>query len=69
MLVGLVCITLGFLLMAGPDANTTDEGKFDRNYFNEKIFSFRRIRLSPILIVLGFFIEAWSLWVGPKDSN
>ncbi|XCI75769.1 MAG: DUF3098 domain-containing protein [Flavobacteriales bacterium] len=69
MLLGLACISLGFLLMAGPDANTTDEGKFDPNYFNEGIFSFRRIRLAPLLIVLGFVVEVWAIWIEPKDLD
>lgn len=69
MLIGLACISTGFLLMTGPDANTTSEGKFDPNYFNENIFSFRRIRLAPLLIVLGFMMEIWALWTEPKNTD
>ena len=57
MLVGLGLIILGFLLMLGPDANTTPDGKFDPNYWNEGIFSFRRIRLAPLLVIAGFVVE------------
>lgn len=57
MLVGLGLILLGFVLMMGYDANTTPDGKFDPTYWNENIFSFRRIRLAPMLVVAGFIIE------------
>lgn len=57
MLIGLGLILLGFVLMLGADANTTPEGKFDPNYWNEDIFSFRRIRLAPMLVIAGFVIQ------------
>lgn len=69
MLIGLACIAVGFLLMIGPNANTTSEGKFNPDYFNEDVFSFRRIRLAPLLIVLGFIVEIWALWAEPKNRN
>lgn len=57
MLVGLGLILLGFILMMGADANTTPEGKFDPNYWNEDIFSFRRIRIAPFLVIAGFVVQ------------
>ena len=57
MLIGLGLILLGFVLMMGSDANTTPDGKFDPNYWNEGIFSFRRIRLAPMLVIAGFVVE------------
>lgn len=57
MLIGLGLILLGFVLMLGADANTTPDGKFDPNYWNESIFSFRRIRLAPLLVIAGFVIQ------------
>lgn len=57
MLVGLCVIALGFFLMTGHDANTRPDGSFDPNYWNEDIFSWRRIRLAPFLVLLGFVIE------------
>ncbi|WP_295812755.1 DUF3098 domain-containing protein [uncultured Apibacter sp.] len=60
MLIGLGLIALGLILMTGPDANTVD-GVFDKNNWNEEIFSFRRIRLAPICIVLGFIVEIYSI--------
>lgn len=60
MLIGLACIVVGFILMMGPDANTVD-GKYDPNTWNEDIFSIRRIRIAPLLIVTGFIIEIYAI--------
>lgn len=61
MLIGLGLIVLGFVLMMGPDANTTPDGKFDPNYWNNDIFSFRRIRLAPILVIAGFVVQIFAI--------
>jgi hypothetical protein len=60
MLIGIAFIVVGFLLMMGADANTVD-GKFDPNVWNDDIFSFRRIRLAPLFIVIGFAIEVYAI--------
>ncbi|MDY3315808.1 DUF3098 domain-containing protein [Riemerella anatipestifer] len=61
MLIGLVCVVLGFILMMGSGANTTPDGKFDPNYWNENIFSIRRIRIAPLLVVTGFVIQVYAI--------
>ncbi|AZZ59522.1 DUF3098 domain-containing protein [Riemerella anatipestifer] len=61
MLIGLVCVVLGFILMMGSGANTTPDGKFDPNYWNEDIFSIRRIRIAPLLVVTGFVIQVYAI--------
>lgn len=60
MLIGLALIIVGFLLMLGADANTVD-GKIDPNSWNEDIFSFRRIRLAPLLVIAGFVVEVFAI--------
>lgn len=50
MIIGVVVIFIGFLLMSGG-------GSDDPNVFDESIFSFRRITLAPIVVMLGFVIE------------
>ncbi|MBS1571241.1 MAG: DUF3098 domain-containing protein [Bacteroidetes bacterium] len=60
MLIGLVVIAVGFLLMLGPDANTVD-GKYNPNSWNDGIFSIRRIRIAPLLVVIGFVIEVYAI--------
>ena len=61
MLIGLACIILGFVLMMGADANTTPEGKFDPNYWNEGIFSVVRIRIAPFLVIAGFVVQIYAI--------
>ena len=47
-------IALGFILLAGG-------GSDDPNFFNEEIFNFRRIRLAPTLVLIGFGIAMYSI--------
>ena len=54
MLIGIFFIALGFVLMSGG-------GSEDPNIFNEEIYSFRRIRLAPILVITGFTIEVYAI--------
>ena len=59
MLIGLGVIIVGFLLMAGG-------GSDDPAVFNEKMFSFRRITLAPIVVIAGFVIEIYAIMSRPK---
>lgn len=62
MLIGLLVICLGFALMAGG-------GSDNPNVFNEAIYNFRRIRLAPTLVLIGFIIEVYAIFVNPgKDK-
>ncbi len=58
LLIGLGVIALGFLLMAGG-------GSEDPNVFNPEIFSFRRIRLAPAVVLAGFGITVYSILKNP----
>ena len=58
MLIGIFFIALGFILMSGG-------GSDDPNIFNEEIYSFRRIRLAPILVIMGFIIEVYAILTKP----
>ncbi len=60
MIIGLIVIIIGNLLMIGG-------GSDDPNVFNPEIFSFRRITLAPIVILLGFTIEIIAIMRKPKD--
>lgn len=65
MLIGLGIIALGFILMAGG-------GSDDPNVFDESIFSWRRIRLAPTLVLIGFGIQVYAILLNPnknKNSN
>jgi len=60
MIAGVVVILLGFLLMSG--GATTDPNVFPK----EEIYSFRRITLAPITIMIGFGIEVLAILKRPK---
>jgi hypothetical protein len=61
MVIGLVVIALGFALMAGG-------GSDDPAVFNEAIFSWRRIRLAPMLVLAGFGIEMYAILLNPDKK-
>jgi hypothetical protein len=54
LIIGLAVIALGFILMSGG-ANENP------NVFNEDVFSFRRIRLAPTVVLIGFGITIYSI--------
>lgn len=60
MLIGIGCIVLGFILMAGG-------GTDDPNVFNEEIFSPVRITVAPLLVLAGFLIEIYAIVKKSKD--
>jgi len=59
MLIGLVIIAIGFILMAGG-------GSDDPNVFNEEIYNWRRIRLAPMLVIIGLGIQIYAILTTPK---
>ncbi len=61
MLIGLAFIALGFILMSGG-------GSDDPNVFNPEIFSWRRIRLAPALVLIGFGIEVYAILLNPDKK-
>ena len=63
MIGGIILILLGLALMSG--GKSPDPHKF--NY--EEIYSFRRITLAPIVMLLGFFIEAYAIMKKPKERE
>ncbi|NNK83377.1 MAG: DUF3098 domain-containing protein [Flavobacteriaceae bacterium] len=62
MFIGLLCIAIGFIFMAGG-------GNDDPNVFNPEIYNFRRIRLAPTLILLGFGIQIYAILLNPDKTN
>jgi hypothetical protein len=61
LLVGIAVIALGFILMSGG-------GSDDPNVFNEDVFSFRRIRLAPTTVLIGFGITIYAILKNPKKA-
>ena len=62
LLIALSFITLGFILMSGG-------GSDNPNIFNPEIFSFRRIRLAPTFVLLGFVIGIYSILTKSKKDK
>ncbi len=60
LIIGVLIITLGFLLMIGG-------GSEDPNVFNFKMFNFQRLTLAPILIITGYIIEIFAIMKRPKS--
>lgn len=59
LLVGIAVIALGFILMSGG-------GSEDPNVFSEEIFNFRRIRLAPTTVLIGFGITIYAILKNSK---
>lgn len=58
--VGTVLAILGYILMSGG-------GSDDPAVFSEDLFSFRRMYISPIMIVIGLAIVGWGIMKKVKD--
>ena len=44
-------------------------GSDNPDVFNEAIFSFRRITLAPILVLIGFGIQIYAIMRKPKNNK
>ena len=47
-------IGIGFILMSGGEST-------DPDIFNNEIYNFRRIRLAPLVVILGFILCIFSI--------
>jgi len=56
---GLAFMVLGFILMTGG-------GSEDPSVYNPELFSFRRIQLAPLLVVIGLVIQVFAILQKPK---
>ncbi|GGI55915.1 DUF3098 domain-containing protein [Winogradskyella haliclonae] len=60
--IGLAFIAVGFIIMAGG-------GSDDPNVFDESIFHWRRIRLAPTLVLIGFGIQVYAILLNPDKKK
>ena len=60
LLLSILIIGVGFLLMSGGGSNNPD-------VFNNEIYSFRRIRLAPLIVILGFIMCIISILYRDKE--
>jgi hypothetical protein len=61
-ILGLIFIAVGFILMSGG-------GSDDPNVFDRSIFSFRRITLAPILVLIGYVIGVYAIMKKPATDK
>ena len=61
-IIGFVVMLAGYALMAGG-------GSDDPNVFNEEMFSFRRIVLAPVVIIIGIVVEIWAIMYVGKSKK
>jgi hypothetical protein len=61
LVIGLLIVAVGFILMAGGASE-------DPNVFNEDVFSFRRIRLAPTVVLAGFGVVIYSILKKTKQA-
>ena len=54
LILSILIIGIGFVLMSGGEST-------DPDIFNNEIYNFRRIRLAPLMIVLGFVLCIFSI--------
>ena len=62
MFIGIAFIAVGFILMSGG-------GSDDPNVFNPEIFNWRRIRLAPALVLIGFGIQIYAILLSPNKDE
>lgn len=60
LILSILIIGIGFVLMSGGEST-------DPDIFNNEIYNFRRIRLAPLMVVLGFVLCIFSILY--KDKN
>ena len=60
LLLSILIIGVGFLLMSGGASNNPD-------VFNNEIYSFRRIRLAPLVVISGFIMCIVSILYRDKE--
>jgi len=61
LLTGLGVIALGFILMAGGGTNNP-------KVFSDAIFNFRRIRLAPTVVLIGFGVTIYAIMKNPNAA-
>jgi len=60
--IGIGVIALGFTLMSGG-------GSDDPKVYSDAIFDFRRIRLAPTTVLIGFGITIYAILKNPKKNS
>lgn len=59
--VGIIVVVIGFLLMTGPSSSETQ--------YQPDIFSFRRVKVAPVICFLGYIWIIFAILRKPKDRK
>ncbi len=59
--VGMAVVIIGFILMSGSGSNDT--------LYNADIFSARRIKVAPVVCLIGFISMIYAVARKPKDKK
>lgn len=59
--IGMLVVILGFVLMSGGGSNET--------VFDADIFSARRVKLAPVVCLVGFLSIIYAIVRKPKDNG
>lgn len=60
LVVGMAVVVVGFLLMSGPGSS--------ESVYNPDIFSARRIKVAPVVCLIGFVSMIYAVMRKPKDE-
>ena len=60
LIISILVISIGFLLMSGGASDNPE-------VFNFEIYNFRRIRLAPLIVILGFSLCIFTILKKPKN--
>jgi len=61
LVVGMVIVVIGFILMSGAGSS--------ENAYNPDIFSARRIKVAPVVCLIGFVSMIFAVMRKPKDKE
>lgn len=59
--IGFAIVIIGFILMSGPGST--------EQTFNPDIFSVRRIKVAPVVCLVGFLSMIYAIIKKPKDAD
>ena len=59
--IGMLVVIIGFLLMSGPSSTMT--------HFEPDIFSVRRVKVAPVVCLIGFLFRIYAVVRKPKDKT
>ena len=63
MLAGIAILILGYALMVGGKSPNPNE------FFPDQVYSWRRITLAPIVVIIGFIVEVYAIMKKPKENK